>query len=94
MYELSQIASLSTNDFHFPAEVWIQAIYDFASGFNKAKNPDKERIVESMTPLYFGRVASFVIECKDLKTYDTELLIETQALKFEGLKPYLLERWG
>ena len=77
-----------------PAEVWIKTIYDFASGFNKAKTPDKERIVESMTPLYFGCVASFVIESKDFRTYDAKLLIEPQALKFEELKPYLLEKWG
>ncbi|HWP93088.1 MAG TPA: glycosyl transferase family 2 [Thermodesulfobacteriota bacterium] len=94
LYELNQIASLGINEFRFPPEVWVKAVYDFAAGFNKAKGADKERIVESMTSLYFGRVASFVIESKDLKTYDAELLIETQALKFEELKPYLLERWG
>ena len=94
IYELSKIASLNTDGFSFPMEVWVKTVYDFAVTFNKAKNPDKERIVESMTALYFGRIASFVLESKDLKTYDAELLIETQALKFEELKAYLLERWG
>jgi glycosyltransferase involved in cell wall biosynthesis len=92
--ELSQIASLEMGEFHFPVEVWVKTVYDFASGFNKAREADRERIVDSMTALYFGRVASFVIESRELKTYDAELLIETQALKFEELKPYLLERWG
>ena len=94
IYELSKIASLNTDGFSIPMEVWVKTVYDFAVTFNKAKNPDKERIVESMTALYFGRIASFVLESKDLKTYDAELLIETQALKFEELKAYLLERWG
>jgi len=93
MDQLNQVGSLLTDGFHFPVELWAKTVYDLASGFNKAKNPDKERIVDSMTALYFGRVASFVLESKDLKTYDAELLIETQALKFEELKPYLLERW-
>jgi hypothetical protein len=93
MEELEYIASLSTNNFRFPVEVWVKTVYDFAAAFNKAENPDKERVVESMTALYFGRVASFVVESKDLKTYDAELLIETQALKFEELKPYLIQKW-
>jgi hypothetical protein len=94
MGELSDIASLSDKDFRFPVEVWVKTVYDFAGGFNKADEASRERIVESMTGLYFGRVASFVIESKDLKTYDAERLIEAQALKFEELKPYLIERWG
>ncbi|GIW46556.1 MAG: glycosyl transferase [Deltaproteobacteria bacterium] len=93
--ELNSIASLSTDKFNFPVEVWVKTVYDFAVAFNKTEDIfQKERIVESMTSLYFGRVASFVVESKDLKTYDAELLIETQALKFEELKPYLLEKWG
>ena len=45
-------------------------------------------------PVYFGRVASFVIENRDLSTERAEESVERQAREFERLKPYLLNRWA
>jgi hypothetical protein len=44
--------------------------------------------------VYFGRVASAVIENRDLSTDRAEESVERQAREFERLKPYLLERWS
>ena len=49
-----------------------------------------------MAPLYYGRVAYFVKETKDVSNIEAEKIIEAQAEEFEKLKPYLLqklERW-
>ena len=45
-------------------------------------------------PIYFGRVASFVIENRDMTTDEAEECVERQAREFELLKPYLVERWN
>jgi len=50
--------------------------------------------VESLTPIYFGRTASFVIETKEMPTYEAEEVIERLCDEFEKLKPYLLRTWN
>jgi hypothetical protein len=49
--------------------------------------------VAALVAVYFGRVASFVVENRDLTTERAEEHIERQAREFERLKPYLLDRW-
>ena len=44
-------------------------------------------------PLYFGRVASLIIETRELTTDQAEAFVERQARAFELAKPYLVERW-
>jgi len=44
--------------------------------------------------VYFGRVASAVIENRELSTDRAEESVERQAREFERLKPYLINRWG
>jgi hypothetical protein len=45
-------------------------------------------------PLYFGRVASLVLEVRELTADQAEHVIERQARAFELGKGYLLGRWG
>ena len=44
-------------------------------------------------PIYFGRVASFIIENRSVTTDQAEERVERQAREFELLKPYLVGRW-
>jgi glycosyltransferase involved in cell wall biosynthesis len=80
-------------DFHFPMDAWARLVYDFAYTFNKWEK-DKYKLVELMTPLYYARVASFVIETRDMSLEDAERKVEEAAEAFERLKPYLIERMG
>jgi hypothetical protein len=50
--------------------------------------------VAALVPIYFGRVASSVIENRDLSTDRAEDSVERQAREFERLKPYLVGHWG
>jgi hypothetical protein len=50
-------------------------------------------MVAALVPIYFGRVASFVIENRNVTTAQAEDRVERQAREFELLKPYLVERW-
>ncbi len=90
--------------FHFPDDVWARVIYDLvvttgrlerATGEAAAKaSATLERYVAGLVPIYFGRVASFVVENRDITTDETEERVERQAREFELLKPYLVERWN
>jgi hypothetical protein len=78
--------------FTFPDDVWARVIYDLV--VTAREHPDRlDAFVAALVPVYFGRVASFVIENRDLPTDRAEDQVERQAREFERLKPYLLERW-
>ena len=78
--------------FDFPDDVWVHVIYDLVIAARDA--PDRlDGFVAALVPVYFGRVASFVIENRDLTTERAEDKVERQAREFERLKPYLVERW-
>jgi len=46
-----------------------------------------------MTPLYFARIASFVLATWDKNNGEAEAVVENQAMLFEQMKDYLIERW-
>ena len=78
--------------FHFPDDVWARVIYDMIIAARDPK-PSLETLVASLVPIYFGRVASFVIENRSVTTDQAEERVERQAREFELLKPYLVKRW-
>jgi hypothetical protein len=79
--------------FHMPDEVWVRVMYDVLVSAH-ARAVEVDRLVASLIPLYFGRVASLIFETRQLTTDQAEAFIERQARAFELLKPYLVEKWG
>jgi hypothetical protein len=90
--------------FHFPDDVWTRVIYDLVAAVGRiergadpvhgSRTATIDRYVAALVPIYFGRVASFVIENRDITTDEAEERVERQAREFELLKPYLVERWN
>jgi hypothetical protein len=78
--------------FHFPADLWIRCLYDALISYNRP-GADRERLLASLTPLYFGRTAGFIAETIEMTTDQAERVIEAVAREFEVLKPYLVTRW-
>jgi hypothetical protein len=79
--------------FHFPDETWARLIYDTAVAYHQRLVPI-DKLVASLIPVYFGRVASLIVETKDLTTDQAEAFVERQARAYELAKPYLVERWS
>ena len=52
-----------------------------------------ERLVASLIPIYFGRVAGLVVETQELTTDQAEAFVERQARAYELAKPEFVERW-
>jgi hypothetical protein len=78
--------------FSFPDELWARTIYDLV--LFARNHPERlDDYVMALVPVYFGRVASAVIENRALTTDQAEESVERQARVFEQLKPYLVERW-
>jgi glucosylglycerate synthase len=79
--------------FAFPDAVWARVVYDLVIAA-RDRPADLDAFVAALVPVYFGRVASAVIENRDLSTERAEDSVERQAREFERLKPYLLNRWA
>ena len=79
--------------FNFPDEAWARVIYDMAVAHH-AGIASVDKLVASLIPLYFGRVASLIVETKDLTTDQVEAFVERQARAFELNKSYLKTRWA
>ena len=90
--ELQRIAQLGEEQFHYPAELWVKTVYEFAASYQKSVI-SRDHIIQALAPLFRGRVFTFVTENRDASAEDVENSIESLCLEFERLKPYLLQIW-
>lgn len=89
---LNRTATLSEKDFCLSDEIWVDIIYNFAIAFHK-RIMNKEHLLKSLTPLYIGKIASFVVEAWDSTATDVEEKIEKICLTFEKKKSFQLKNW-
>ncbi len=92
MEGLRKLVNLGSSNFHFQDSLWVKTVYEFSVAHYRNKM-DRVHLIKSLTPLYLGRTASFVIETQDSTAADVENRIELLCLEYENLKPYLVERW-
>jgi hypothetical protein len=81
-----------TGELDFPADLWAKIIYDFGFIY-QTWSRNRRRLVDMITPLYFGRIGAYSREVAELDSQEAEKFIEKQAEKFEKLKPYLKEKF-
>jgi glycosyltransferase involved in cell wall biosynthesis len=78
--------------FHIDDELWVRIIYEFAVAYRRHR-VERQTLIRSLTPLYIGRVASFVIEVREMNSDEVEERMEHLCVCFEEAKPYLIELW-
>ena len=76
----------------FPDALWAKIVYDFAFIY-QTWSRNRRRLVDIITPLYFGKVGVFCQEVADVDSESAEEVIEQEAQEFERLKPYLVEKF-
>jgi hypothetical protein len=94
--EIRALASLNPRvgaTFHIDDALWAKVIFEFASAYAHNRLA-RGQLLQSLTPLYLGRVASFVIETERLVSHEVEQRVEHLSLSYESLKPYLISRWN
>jgi glycosyltransferase involved in cell wall biosynthesis len=91
---LGQLAARTGRDgFAYSDDAWARTLMSFALACHR-KKASREHIIKSLTPLYLGKVASFVIETWDSGAAEVEKRIEDLCLVFEREKSYLVDAWG
>jgi hypothetical protein len=89
---LSGVAGKSRGEFYIPDEIWVESIYGFALAVHR-KLINKEHLLKSLTPLYIGKTASFVIQTWNSDPQDVEDKIESLCRVFEAKKDHLVRNW-
>jgi len=91
---LTDLAGRTDRDaFAYTDDAWVKTITSFALACHR-KTLSREHIVKSLTPLYLGKVASFVIETWDCTAEEVERRLEELCLAFEREKINLVEGWN
>ena len=90
--ELRRLADAPPDLFRFDDRLWAGIIYDFALGYGLRVMPH-DHLLRSLTPLYTGWLASFVVQMNGATLADIEQRVEQVCLAFEAEKRHLIARW-
>ncbi len=90
--QLQGAAGSEENDFHFPDELWVTAVYEFAWAYHRSVI-SRDHIIQALAPLYRGRAYTFLTENLNASQEELEAHIESLCVTFERLKPYLTKLW-
>lgn len=91
--QIRETAKMDSTEFHLPTDSWVKILYELAATYY-LWSINRNKLLDIMTPLYFGRVASFVRQSWDMSSLEAEALVEEQAVKFEDQKDYLITVWN
>ncbi len=90
---LKGLAAAKETDFRMPDDVWTEIVYRFAIAAH-LETINKGHLLRSLTPLYMGRTASFVLETEESDVAKVEQKIEDLCRTFEGKKSFLVNAWS
>jgi glucosylglycerate synthase len=90
--EVERLGALDDQQFRFPIGLWARVVYDYALAFHQRKLP-AEHLIKSLTPLYLGKTASFILEAEHMEAHEAEAEIEKLCMEFENSKQYLVTNW-
>jgi len=86
------VRNSSMEEFNFPIETWVRIVYRYVGVFHDTPR-QRFKVLDTMIPLYYARVASMVNELKEKNQEESEQHFEKQARAFEDMKDYLLKIW-
>lgn len=90
--DLRKLSEAPLEKFQFDDRLWADIIYDFALGYNLRVLP-QDHLLRSLTPLYAGWLASFMVKVGNATPPQVEEHVEQVCLAFEAQKRYLISRW-
>lgn len=77
---------------HLPIETWVHIVYSYAIAFKRTPY-QRFKLLDTMIPLYYARVASIVTALESISDEGAEQFFAEQAQTFFTMKSYLKEKW-
>lgn len=92
MDAIRNISTVDERSFRFPDDLWAKTVYEFAASHHHSVI-HRDHLLQALTPLYRGRVSSYILENSRARPEDVESKLASLRQEYERLKPYLVERW-
>jgi hypothetical protein len=73
-------------------ELWVKTVYEFAAAYHH-RVMNQDHLLQALTPLYRGRVSSFLRENRGADREHLRSQREALQIEYERKKPYLIECW-
>ena len=89
---LYPLGLLAADEFQFPPPIWARVVSDFALAYHERRLP-RDHLLRALTPLYLGRVASFLLEAQGAHRTRFPNVLEAIGQAFEAEKEFLRARW-
>jgi len=93
-HKLQEIRSMNLQHFSFPTQAWARILFDAAAAYQRMKPEDRETMLDSLLPLYLGKVLSYVKKTERMSIQQAEEYVENECVIFEENKPYIVKIWG
>ena len=90
--QLYPLGLLGAEEFEFPPDLWARIVVDFAVAYHECRLP-RDHLLRALTPLYLGRVASFLREVHAVASAQVPALLDILARAFEAETESLAARW-
>ena len=84
---------VSDSEEELDADLWSKILYDFSVVYQLWQR-NRRRLVDIITPLYYGRTKSYCEQVINMGSDEAEAVVQKQAEIFEKNKPYLMERFS
>jgi hypothetical protein len=92
LLELKKLASEPDATFRFSDGAWARIVYDFTLA-HRMRVMDSNHLLQAMTPLYLGWMASYALQVREATAMEVEQCIEAICRSFEAQKGYFIARW-
>ena len=92
LVELKRLAGQPDATFRFMDATWARIVYDFALA-HRMRVMDSNHLLQAITPLYLGWLASYVLLVREANPLEVEQCIEALCRSFEMQKGYFVARW-
>jgi glucosylglycerate synthase len=89
---IREITKDGDTSFHFPDELWVKTIYEFAAAYHHSVI-NRDHLLQALTPVYRGRVGAYLLENHSASVSEVTARLDVLNTEFERLKPYLIEGW-
>lgn len=90
---ITEISRAEERQFRYPDDLWAKTVCEFASSYHHSAI-NRDHLLQALTPLYRGRVSSFILENARAGAEDVERKLGSLRQDYERLKPYLVESWN
>lgn len=92
-HKLQEIRGLGLPHFSFPSQTWARILFDSAVAYCRMTESEKGNLLDSLLPLYLGKVLTFVKKTERMSIQQAEEYIENECMIFEESKPYMAKIW-